>query len=420
MVTRVADPVLKTVVFLLGKGEMGILKQIKVSHILAFLALAVFLFTVGRAVLLDSGAKNLYAHQANAFLEGRLDIPDKLSDVSVFEGKYYVPFPPFPALLLTPLVALLGVERTNATLVAVVLTILSVYTLFRILKQIEIDNGTILWVGFGFFLGTGYWYTVRMSTLVWYFAHVVSVAFILLAVRETLGKGRGILAGLFLGAALLSRQLTVYTSVFLLIALWIHRKNISTRARLREAVGFSFSLGLCLAAYLFYNWARFGHFLDTGYAYLDLGEFLESRVSKYGLFHPAYFPFNFVYMFLQGPHLVFEDGLFPIGMDKLGTSLVYASPFVITAFFARWNGALLTGAWCSIGLTLFHMLLYYNNGWIQINSQRFSLDFLPLLILLVALSSRRVDNRILRAAIAYSVFLNILALFILPVLARLS
>jgi hypothetical protein len=54
----------------------------------------------------------------------------------------------------------------------------------------------------------------------------------------------------------------------------------------------------------------------------------------------------------------------------------------------------------------------------QVNAQRFSLDFLPLLWVLVALGSRRVEPRLWKGLVAWAVGLNVLALSLLPVLAR--
>jgi hypothetical protein len=313
-----------------------------------------------------------------------------------------------------PFVALFGVVKTKVILVALLLTLLNTWTFSRILTRLEVDQESILWLMLAFLLGTGYWLAVRSSESVWYFAHIVAITFMLLAIHEAFGNGRGIIAGMFLGCAFLSRQLSIYTSLFILSALMINPYNISKRAKARQIIGFVLSLFLCIAIYAAFNWARYGSLFDTGYSYLNLGGFLKSRFERFGLFHPAYFAFNFVYMFFQGPHIDFS-GLKPIGMSPFGTSLLFASPFVLFAFRAKWARVLILTSWCSIGVILLHLLFYYNNGWVQRNTQRFTLDFLPVLILLVAMSVRQVNMNIFRIAIAYSVFLNVIALIALPI-----
>jgi hypothetical protein len=60
------------------------------------------------------------------------------------------------------------------------------------------------------------------------------------------------------------------------------------------------------------------------------------------------------------------------------------------------------------------MMFYYNNGLVQKNVQRFSLDFFSILILLIALGVKQEKGRLWKVAIVYSVFLNFLALFTIP------
>ena len=57
----------------------------------------------------DAGRGDLF-YLADAFLRGRADIPVRLGpyDVILLDGRIYVPFPPFPAIVLMPLVALVG------------------------------------------------------------------------------------------------------------------------------------------------------------------------------------------------------------------------------------------------------------------------------------------------------------------------
>jgi hypothetical protein len=359
----------------------------------------------------DSGEKNLYVHQADAFLQGRFDISQHHQDVAIYKGRFYAPFPPFPAFLLLPIVAIFGVASTKVMFISVILSILNVILMMQILKKLDIDPKYIPWIVASFFLGTAYWSSVLRSSTVWFFAHIVSVTCMFLAINEVLGKGRGILAGLFLGFAFLSRQLSIYSIFFLFVALMAKPSFSTSKRNLGNVLGFTISLGFCIGVYLIFNWIRFDNIFDTGYSYISLPGFLKERVEKFGLFHLAYVPFNFIYMFLQGFHLDFSSSTYLSGiiMDPFGTSITFASPFVFIAFLAKWRSSLLLAAWISISLSLVHMLLYYNNGYVQANAQRFSLDFLPILILLVALGINRIPESLWKSAIIYSITLNVIA-----------
>lgn len=65
----------------------------------------------------ESGERSHYVHQARAFLHGRLDIPEPFGNVATYRGRHYVVFPPFPAVLITPLVAVFG-SHTRTTIVS--------------------------------------------------------------------------------------------------------------------------------------------------------------------------------------------------------------------------------------------------------------------------------------------------------------
>jgi 4-amino-4-deoxy-L-arabinose transferase-like glycosyltransferase len=387
-------------------------------HFKKFLILLGFIFLLGSylpKIISDSGEKNLYVHQASAFIHGHLNIDQNLQDVAVYKSKFYVPFPPFPAVLLLPLVAVFGVSSTKVMFVSLILSVLSIFFLLKILKRLEIDSQYIVWIVAAFFLGTAYWSSSLRSSSVWFFAHIVAVTCMLVAINEVLWKGRGLLAGLFLGLAFLSRQMSIYAIFFLLILL-IDRSSLkSFKWKVSNLLGFFFSLVLCVSLYLLFNWIRFDNIFNTGYSYIPLPGFLYERVARYGLFSPAYIPFNLLYMFIQGFHVEFSSATYlsSIAMDPFGTSITFASPFVFFAFWAKWKNKLLWGAWISISLMIFHTLLYYNNGYVQANAQRFTLDFLPIIIILVAFSLKSIPETIWKASVIYSIILNVLALSII-------
>jgi hypothetical protein len=360
---------------------------------------------------------NMHLHQAASLLHGQLTIPEKVWDAAVYRGQYYVPFPPLPSFLLVPLVALLGASPVAVVILACGVTIASVLTMLRLLGLVGLNPPDGRWLAIGFFLGTAYWFTFTQAGGVWYLGQLVGICFLLLAIHAAV-SGASLRAGLFLGCAFLSRQLMIYSAIVLAAILWTAPSEGRARAVRRVAAFGLVVVGFVLFSF-YWNWLRFGSPFDTGYSYMELEDFLEVRARRYGLFHPIYFPFNFVHMFIQGVHLTFDPPgyLWGIDTDKFGTSLTFASPFLFVALLARWSSRVrLTAAWASTLLTLCHMLFYYNNGWVQVNAQRFALDFIPLLVVLVALGIRRVPAAVWKTAVVYSVGLNALLLVGVPVL----
>lgn len=365
---------------------------------------------------------NLYIHQARAFLNGRLDVDKQYCDVAVYNGRYYSPFPPFPAVVLLPFVALFGLTSSNITFISLAMTILNAILMARIFGKLDINSNYIKWLTAAFIFGTGYWLCIsRGSYGVWHFAHIVSVTCLFFAINEVFGRNRGILTGMFLGLSFLSRQLTIFAIFFLFVAMLHNPNPLSNRKKIINIASFVFASALCVSVYLAFNWLRFGNIFDTGYSYIHLRWLLKLRHETFGTFSLFYVPFNFINMFLQGFHMDFRSGfyLWDMKMDRFGTSLTFASPFIFVAIRAlSQKKKLILSAWVSICLMLICMLFYYNNGYSQVNTQRFTLDFMPILIVLIALGTKRFSEPIWKTAVAYSIFLNFLALFLIPLIVN--
>lgn len=202
---------------------------------------------------------------------------------------------------------------------------------------------------------------------------------------------------------------------FIIVLLW---KNEGKQNQTANLGWFFLALGINIALYLGFNYYRFGTF-GSGYELMNYqafggpGNFLGERVSEYGIFDPAYFFYNAYHMFIQGYHIEFggKTMLEVTGLSRFGVSLLAASPFVIAAFRAGRDKWLLWGAWVSVLLTLLTALFYHNNGYIQYNTQRFSLDFMPVLILLIAWGFENSSDDLKsywKGMIVYSICLNVL------------
>lgn len=373
----------------------------------------------------DDSVGSMHALQAEAWLDGELELGRSVEDVAEYDGKVYSPYPPAPALVLLPLVAVFGLNGPLPTLAALGMSALAVWFAWRICQRVGLARTPTLMLLLGLFLGTAYWACVLSSAEVWFFAHVVAVTFLLGAFDSAL-RGRALATGLFLGAAVLSRQMMIFALPFL-VALLLEAPEGNgngdgddappdRRCNALQVALFAAPFLVLVAAYCMLNAARFSGPFDTGYSSIDLSGFLETRVDKYGLFNPAYVPFNVEHMFLQGFQLDYtgDQHLTVEGTDPFGTSLTIASPFLFFAFLARGRQRLLVAAWASIGLCLLGQLLYYNNGYAQTNAQRFSLDFVPMLFVLLVWGVQRAKTRLWQAAAAFAVALNFFAFVVVP------
>jgi hypothetical protein len=156
----------------------------------------------------------LYFDQlADAFLHGRLYLAAPLltHDLTLFQGRWYVPFPPGPALLMLPLVALLGPAAAFEAPLSAGLGGLSaalIYLGLRAMNErgwIEAGERACLWVTALFAFGTVHWVAASTAS-VWFLAHVVASTFLALAVALAARQARPGWVGLALAGAVLTRR----------------------------------------------------------------------------------------------------------------------------------------------------------------------------------------------------------------------
>src|SRR5262249_40906006 len=131
---------------------------------------------------------NHFALLADAWAHGRLDLggaPPPYTgnnDFAVFEGKYFVSFPPFPAVLLFPLVWVAkSAEAVRDGMFFLSLAGVAPAVLYLALEKIartgrsarsELENAALALL---FALGSVYWFSAVQGT-VWFAAHVVGAA----------------------------------------------------------------------------------------------------------------------------------------------------------------------------------------------------------------------------------------------------
>lgn len=364
----------------------------------------------------NQGAHNPYILFAQSLLEGRLDLAHAVipSDLIVFKNNFYLPYPPLPSVLLVPFVAILGMDHVNTVAVATIMACISLYLMYSIFFRLHIAKDYLNWILVAVFFGTGYWFAIITTHHVYAFAQITSFMFQLLVINELLGKRRWWLAGVYIGCAFLCRQLTIFYIIFAAgFMFYLHREG-KERITLRDLVWLCSSAGLFVLFYLGYNYARFGNPLDTGYEYIHYVGILRRRVEEYGVFSGRYVLFNLYSFLIKGFNVEFEGSRYLSikDMDLWGTSLLSASPFLIASIKASWPKILKISTWATIIVILFAQLFYHNNGYHQINTSRFSLDFLPLLLLLTALGATAIPKWLFRGMIAYAILLNLISFVI--------
>ncbi|RLC99392.1 MAG: hypothetical protein DRI77_02905 [Chloroflexi bacterium] len=359
--------------------------------------IAIYALTAGVSLNRHSLAPH-FVYLAESFLHGRLDLihaPAPSYDLTLFEGSWYVSFPPLPALLMLPLVALRGLAISDVAF-SVVMGALNVSLFYVVLKRLGLGARASRAPTFGVWLcvllglGTPLWYCAALGS-VWYTAHVVAVTCLCFYALEALGKNRPLWTGLWLGLGFLSRAPVLLAFPLTLVLGWRETRNSAVwKPPLWENVRFLLLLALGMAPALLgqaaYNWARFGNPLEFGYRWMNSPGPLLARQATWGQFSLHFVAEN-LYTMLIRPPLV---SLTPLSIEPnpWGMGLLFTCPAILLTLpaLAKIRETRFLGLWLSIALVSLPSLLYFNTGSYQFG-YRFALDWLPLGILLIALET---------------------------------
>ncbi len=408
---------------------------------------AIYLFIVISQISIhhpQMGGGSHFILLADGWLHGHLYVegtPPQFADFTNYHGHWYVAFPPLPAILLLPFVAIFHLSyQTIITLFfSIGMGILNIWLMRIVLLRFvqkqapETQFVTVAWLLVFFAIGTELLYATMQGN-VWYIAHVVATTFVLLYISEMLGKQRAWLAAIFLGLASLSRSTTLFTFPFFLVWTFAQTKlgrpqgdappiheaasdessygrGVPLRAPwlllARQWVIFGSVLAVFLGGMLLYNYARFGSLLDFGYNNMHVDPLVGGGLHKYGQFSIHFLRTNFRFMLLEPPKFLHQ---FPyVTFNPFGTSIFLTMPALFLAFLGfrrreqRWLAVALLAA-CILPALL--LLLYFNTGWYQFG-YRFALDFLPFLFLLAALGMKERPTWIAKLLIILSVLIDV-------------
>jgi hypothetical protein len=311
---------------------------------------------------------NTYVWQADAFLHGRLHMPDAGAhlDWIFHEGRKYSHQGVLPGVLLMPFVKIwgLGFElRHFAALVGAAIAVV----VWHFTRTIGLAGWRRL-AGWAFpVLGTTIWFEAKSGTT-WGVASLCSVLFLFLALDEYFGARRLHLVGLFVGIAALARGPALLALFGFALAVRDPRKV------------FRLGLGAALPVLVMvgYNAARFGTITDKA---LELHYLRDNyRLGRPpGLFSVAHVPSNLHSWLFLGPQ--FQDAFPWIRPTFYGMAITLTSPGVFSALTARrerWLGL------CA-GTVVVPAALLYANGFSQFG-MRYLLDAIPFLSALILIA----------------------------------
>jgi hypothetical protein len=374
---------------------------------------------------------NHFVHLAESWLAGRLDqlseTPPGYNDWACFDEalgvcrpdafqrprpgqRWYVSFPPFPAAVILPAVAFFGRDFSDPLFWAMFAG-LPPALLFVLLRRLR-EEGTsprtmredlLLVVLFAF--GSVYFSTAVQGS-VWFAAHVVASALIVLFLLFGLGARQPFWAGLMLGLCFLTRPSThPFALLFLLEAMrasrpadaasapegaslwraaWVWLRGVRWPVAIRAWALFFAPIAVVGGVAMWMNHARFGDPFDFGHQYLMIR--WRGRIETWGLFNYHFLSKNLAVFLASMPWLSATAPF--VRISRHGLALWITSPNLMPAFWPKRVTGPMVALFASTALVALLDLCYQNSGWVQFG-YRFSLDYMPALVVLLALSRRR-------------------------------
>ena len=357
-----------------------------------------------------------FLYLADAFLHGQLAlrvVPPNIADLVFYHSQIYLYWPPFPAVLLMPLVAILGLNfsDTPINLLIGAVNVALVSLLLREMqarKVVDLPADKRAWLTAFFAFGTVH-ITLAARASVWFTAQVIAFALVAATYLVALhfpGWRGALAAGFLAGCAFLTRNPEVFAVIW--AAWYILSREWKTNRKGLPAVVLAGALPALAALGLFmlYNYARFGSVTNVGLDYHNMADYFRADYARYGAFNLHYLPTNLYYYFVAFPYAALlgdNPGLFWMGGSVFLMSPIFL--FAIRGVARSWrsHGSMLAIS-CIAGLT--PALLLMGTGWVQFGP-RYTLDVTVPLLIATALGLQTVSTGLISRLSIYSIFVYV-------------
>jgi hypothetical protein len=365
----------------------------------------VYFACASRAAITQHTAYNHFAHLAKSWLSGRLDMVTPPpgyaanNDFAFHDGKWFIVFPGFPAVILLPAVAVAeSVEKVRDGQIFLWLAGLGPALTFLALERLrdlgrtahdERENGGLaLLLG----LGTVYFFTAEQGT-VWFAAHVVGVSLAAAYALFALDGAHPMLAGLMIALGFWTRTPLLFAVPLFAFeasrAAQRDRDATSSVVTRFAAFGAPIALGLALA--FWNNRARFGDPFEFGYRYLTVG--WRQRIEHWGLFSPHYLGRNLGVVLTSLPfwERTPGPGVARLTISIHGLALWITTPLYLLLLWPRRRPDVFVALAVTALCVMVPSLMYQNTGQTQFG-WRFSNDSAVFLFLMLAVSRPRLTR----------------------------
>lgn len=335
-------------------------------------------------------AVNTQVIEAQQWWQGKLDLPERLHDTALCNGKVYSHFPLLFTFLAFPFVKFAsGIPHpVLVLLIALPLPALAYVLLERVTKSVA--WGVVLAVGF--IVGTSEWPVLHRALRgcePYFVNHGLATIGLFIFLGEFFGRKRVGVAGTGLIISAWTRPMT---AMFVLSLAWM-TMAVEPAMRKRRLGTLGVVCALIWGGPMVVSFLKYGNPFESGYMLIYEGrdDYFATDAREHGLFSTAFLKRNLYWHNIGLPerHWIEVEGKreFHVTSNMVCTGLWWTTPVMLWLFAAlppilrdparRWLLA-------TVVLVFGGLMLFHAAGNVQRGYNRFSLDYLPALMAVVA------------------------------------
>lgn len=358
-------------------------------------------------IRIDRGTQlNYFRFQADAFLHCRLNLENTPSkeDLVEYKGKFYMYWPPVPALVFMPLVALFGLDLPDALINALfgafnVLLVLLIFIKCNSKFNLNLNPISLALLGLFWGLGTVQFY-MAMKGSVWFISQIMAQTFLLASILVFLrGKAKIFnlfLSGFLLACAIYTRNHFVFVFPFFVALFFALERNTGRVENLKSLIYFCIPFVIFSGLNAIYNFVRFGDVFENGLKYHIMSAYFQDNFNQHGYFSLHYFSHNFYTEVLHWPS--FKESFPFIKKEPEGFGFIWGSPLFLLLipnlyfYFSKlrksfWDPHFQLMSACLLSAFGMAMVIFciMGTGWVQFCA-RYTLDFQFFLLLFMVLA----------------------------------
>ena len=221
---------------------------------------------IGRSII-KSSIYNSYELQARAWLDGRtyLDHNYPYLELAIYNGKYFVSFPPLPSVVILPFVIIFQ-NNIPTNLIAFTIFAMQLLVVYKILKRYKNNDAIAITLACAVTIGTNM-FSLAFDSGVWFIAQLINNLLCFLAIDFFL-KDKKALTYLFLALAVGCRPFSAVYMVMFFVYYLIKEKDVKFYKRLLNNIKPLIPAMIVAIIYMIYNYIRFDNILEFGHNYL--------------------------------------------------------------------------------------------------------------------------------------------------------